>query len=367
MPTDPMTQLDKPETLVKYKKAGEIACKVMNMLVPQIKRGARICDLCAAGDKMIQTEVAKIYTKLKKSRKGIAFPTCISVNNMVGHFSPYRKNKKGEKDPTRILEGDIVKIELGAHIDAFPAVMAYTVVVNETGELMTPEKASVVRAVSEAAKKIVPLMKPGNTNYDIVKVLQDTAKKHECNLPTIDANIHAPGVLSYQMSQFIVDGYNEDNDEYPHRFIMPKYSPVYDFEMEKLELEENEVYGIDIVMCSKAGKLKPSNYVTTIYRYVPEQRATLQLKSAAMVRNTFNNYRFPVNYADRLVGHTSSKYRFGLRECIKKRLVEPYHVVVGSQGEQIARMKFTVIVRDKPILIAARSMDEQVARLEKRE
>ena len=60
-------------------------------------------------------------------------------------------------------------------------------------------------------------MKPGKYNTDIVDILSHTAKKYNCNLPVIQSNIIAPGVLSYQMSRFVIDGYNdEDDDEYLH-------------------------------------------------------------------------------------------------------------------------------------------------------
>jgi methionine aminopeptidase len=55
--------------------------------------------------------------------KGLSFPTCISVNNVVGHFSPL-------KSEDRVLkEGDVAKIDLGVHIDGFVGQVAHTVVV----------------------------------------------------------------------------------------------------------------------------------------------------------------------------------------------------------------------------------------------
>ena len=52
---------------------------------------------------------------------GIAFPCCISVNNCICHFSPL------SNDPDTILKaGDVTKIDLGAHIDGFIAVVAHT-------------------------------------------------------------------------------------------------------------------------------------------------------------------------------------------------------------------------------------------------
>ena len=47
----------------------------------------------------------KVYKKEKDLKKGIAFPTCLSVNNCVCHFSP------SKNDADYILkEGDVVKM-----------------------------------------------------------------------------------------------------------------------------------------------------------------------------------------------------------------------------------------------------------------
>lgn len=55
---------------------------------------------------------------------GIAMPTCISINNCVCHFSPLRSDA-----PVIIKDGQMVKIDLGAHIDGYIATAAHTVVV----------------------------------------------------------------------------------------------------------------------------------------------------------------------------------------------------------------------------------------------
>lgn len=77
----------------------------MTTLIPMIQHGKKIVELCSEGDKLIEEKVAGIYNaKNKKVEKGIAFPTCISVNNCVGHFSPF------SDDTTVINEGDVVKM-----------------------------------------------------------------------------------------------------------------------------------------------------------------------------------------------------------------------------------------------------------------
>lgn len=48
---------------------------------------------------------SQVFKKEKELKKGIAFPTCISVNNCVCHFSPTKN------DPDYVLKtGDVVKM-----------------------------------------------------------------------------------------------------------------------------------------------------------------------------------------------------------------------------------------------------------------
>jgi methionine aminopeptidase len=40
----------------------------------------------------MEEELRKVFNnkKSKKLERGIAFPTCVSVNNIMGHYSPMR-------------------------------------------------------------------------------------------------------------------------------------------------------------------------------------------------------------------------------------------------------------------------------------
>jgi len=75
--------------------------KVVEAAVP----GAKIVDLCVLGDRTIEEGTATVYNKAKFDR-GVAFPTSVSTNNMVGHFSPL------SGDETVLQEGDLVKVYL---------------------------------------------------------------------------------------------------------------------------------------------------------------------------------------------------------------------------------------------------------------
>ena len=60
--------------------------KAKELAVP----GADIATICSTVDAMIEEEVKKTFAskKSKNLERGIAFPTCISVNHIMGHYSP---------------------------------------------------------------------------------------------------------------------------------------------------------------------------------------------------------------------------------------------------------------------------------------
>ncbi|KDO24965.1 hypothetical protein SPRG_20806 [Saprolegnia parasitica CBS 223.65] len=113
------------DVVTKYRLAAEIAQSALEGVIGQLAPGKSVVELCAFGDAIITARAATVY-KSKKVEKGIAFPTCVSVNEVVCHFSPL------PNETTTIKAGDWVKIDLGCHIDGYIAVVAHTVIVPAT-------------------------------------------------------------------------------------------------------------------------------------------------------------------------------------------------------------------------------------------
>ena len=66
------------------------------MGVPQL-------DLCKIGDAFILEAVGSLYKKDKEMKKGVAFPTCVSVNECVCAYSPMESEQS-------LAAGDMVKM-----------------------------------------------------------------------------------------------------------------------------------------------------------------------------------------------------------------------------------------------------------------
>ena len=73
--------------------------------------------ICGEVDAFIEAELLKVFSnkKSKKLERGIGFPTCLSINEVMGHFSPI------PDDDVKLQNEQLVKIELGAHIDGYCA------------------------------------------------------------------------------------------------------------------------------------------------------------------------------------------------------------------------------------------------------
>jgi len=98
-----------PETLEKYRKAGSILKEVRENAVPRVKKGARLLDVANA----IEAEI------VEKGGKP-AFPVNISINQEAAHDTP------GLED-VREFGDDMVKVDIGVHVDGYIADTAVTV------------------------------------------------------------------------------------------------------------------------------------------------------------------------------------------------------------------------------------------------
>ena len=73
---------------------------ILTQLVP----GKKVVEICEFGDMVIERQCAAAGFKSKKIEKGIAFPTCISVNEVVCHYSPF------PSESIELKQGDTVKM-----------------------------------------------------------------------------------------------------------------------------------------------------------------------------------------------------------------------------------------------------------------
>eukprot|EP01025_Chloroclados_australasicus_P031769 TRINITY_DN3214_c0_g1_i1.p1 TRINITY_DN3214_c0_g1~~TRINITY_DN3214_c0_g1_i1.p1 ORF type:complete len:417 (-),score=59.55 TRINITY_DN3214_c0_g1_i1:348-1412(-) len=282
------------------------------------KAGAKIYDLCVLGDTRINEQTSLIY-KGKKIEKGVAFPTSISVNSVVGHFTPL------EGDTTALANGDVVKIDMGCHIDGFIATQATTLVVQEDmAAPVTGKAADLIAAANTTFELAMRLIKTGKRVSDVAGLLQCCVEAYDVQL--------VEGVMTHNQKQFVIDG---------NKVVLNKPSP--EARVEDSEFEENEVYAIDIVVSTGEGKTRMlDEKETNIYKRALDVEYSLKLKTSRAVFSEITK-KFPT-MPFTIRDLENKQVRMGLTECLSHGLLHPYPVLHEKQGELVAQIKGTVLL-----------------------
>ncbi|XP_066993347.2 proliferation-associated protein 2G4 [Anabrus simplex] len=307
--------------VTKYKMAGDIVNRALKQVIAICNVGASVRQICELGDSVLEEETGKVFKKEKEMKKGIAFPTSISVNNCICHFSP------GVNEPDYILkDGDVVKVDLGAHVDGFIAVVAHTVVVGASGEnKVKGRKADVILAAHNASQAALRLLKPGNETYTVTDAVQKVCEAYKCK--------PIEGMLSHQLKQFKIDG---------EKTIIQNPSDAQKKEHEKFEFETHEVYAMDVLVSTGEGVGREVDTRVTIYKKTDETYQ-LKLKASRMfyseVTHKFGTMPFSLRSFE-----LETKARMGVVECVNHKLIEPFQVLYEKAGEYVAHFKFTVLL-----------------------
>jgi len=321
---DEVVDLSKPEVVQKYKAAAEVAHRAMEEVMKLCKAGARIVDLCKAGDAFIVAECKKALPK-EKIERGIAFPTCVSVNNIAGHFSPLKDDK------TLLAKNDVVKIDLGAHIDGFIALAARTLVVEPDGPV-SGKVADAITAAQVAMNAAVHMLQIGKSNEEVSDVIKRVAEAYHVS--------PMEGVLSHQMNRYLIDG---------DKVIMNK--PMVDQRVEKCTFEANDVWCIDIVMSTGEGIARECDTRTTVFKRDLEKTYMLKLKASRYLLQQINR-KSPVFPFTLRSFDDERQARMGISEMVSHGMVDPYPVLFEKDHEFVAQFKCTVFILPKQTISA---------------
>lgn len=318
---DTETTIANDLVVTKYKVAAEIVNKALNAVVEKAQDGASVIELCELGDSIIIGETSGVFKKEKEMRRGIAFPTCISINNCICHYSP----SKSDPD-VKLKQGDLIKIDMGGHIDGYIAVVAHSLIVGASKENpATGSAADVMNAAYEAASVALRLVVPGGENEAVTEAVSKVAESYKCK--------PISGMLSHELKQFRIDG---------DKSIIQNPTEAQKKSHEKCEFEVNEVYAIDVLISTGDGKGREVDSKSTIYKKTDEVYQLKMKASRAVLSDVdkkFGVMPFTLRYFDDEV-----KAKMGLKECVNHKLIEPFPVLHEKDGELVAQFKFTVLL-----------------------
>jgi curved DNA binding protein len=301
--------------------------------------GASIVDVCEKGDKLLEDEVAKVY-KGKKIAKGIAHPTTVSPSSYITPYTPLKSDP--EEAETVLKPGEVIKIQLGAQIDGFGAIVCDSIIIpsekNEDDKL-PGRQADLLLATYYANELLLRLVIPPGL---VPTGTEEEQKKAAAQKPPTQAKIT-------QMLEKVVKSFNcnlvesttcwlfERNEiESKKKIILAPGEGVRGEGMP----EVGEVWGIEMGVSLGSGKVKTLNNRATLHRRTtttyglkrPSSRATL-----SEVVKKFGTFPFSLRQLD-----DERSAKVGVVECVRGGVIRQYEVVGDKDNDPVARL-FTTI------------------------
>jgi methionyl aminopeptidase len=263
-----------------YLEAGKIASKVLKEAGCRVKEGVTLLEIAEYAERRIEALGAKP-----------AFPCNISLNEVASHFTP-------EDDAQRFRKGDVVKIDIGVHIDGYIADTATTV------EIGTKKHIRLIKASEEALEKAIASIKDRANTGTVGKLIEETIKKHGFN-PVKDLTGHS--LERYNLHAGIT---------------IPNYKSYFSHRIKK-----DMVFAIEPFATYGKGNIrhgKPHIFAVS---------SRVKGKEAEEIRKRFGTLPFTLRW----IPEIKSKDLRGARE---------YRELIEAGGEIVAQSEHTVIVNE---------------------
>ena len=285
------------------RKAGKIAQDVKEYIKPKIKVGAKVLDI-----------VSTTEAKIEELNGLCAFPVNLCINNIAAHYTSPLKD-----DGLLIKEGDLVKIDLGVHIEGYIVDTAFTVNFNEDSSLENIIQSTEVAL--DAAKMIV---KPKTNSREIGQKIEEIVKGFKYN-PIKELGGH-------QIERWTVHG----------KKALPELgSQGGDI------MEDGEVFSIEIFATTGEGSVHNTQY-THIYELNPYSgRVPLRRKTSKQLLGFINKNYKSLPFAERwLAKEFRMGVAFGLQELVQQGKLQAHFVLSEKKGTYVAQIEETILVTE---------------------
>ncbi|MBS3814968.1 MAG: type II methionyl aminopeptidase [Hadesarchaea archaeon] len=288
----------KEKKLKTYREVGEITAEVRDTVEEMVEPGVKLLEISETTEELIQDKGAKP-----------AFPCNVSVNEIAAHYSP------PEEDEAEVEEGDLVKVDIGAHVDGYIADTAVTVATNEEGR-------EIINAVNEVLEKAIQMVKPGVNVGEIGALIEKTAE--EAGYKPIE-NLSGHSLARWSLhSGVTIPNVEKDSDD---------------------ELEEDDVIAIEPFVTDGAGEVddEPEVY---IFRYVSSKDVSGRMARQTIRKISKNYGKLP--FAERWLARDMSKIRLQMtiRELLSSGAIHPYYVLKEIEDGMVAQAEHTLIVTE---------------------
>jgi methionyl aminopeptidase len=281
----------------EYKKAGKVAAEVREDARKRYHVGETLLHICEHVESMIRQRGAEL-----------AFPCNVSLNEIAAHYTAEWN------DQTIVKDGDVLKIDIGAHINGYIADTAVTVCYN-------PQYDALVNATEMALNEAVKMARAGVKASDIGKTVEGIAKNMGFR-PIQNLSGHS-------LAQYTIHA----GKSIPNIWTIGTFG-----------LLSNEAYAIEPFMTTKDGSgLVDNGKVRNIFAIASRKR-TGEKEADAFLDNIWNRFKtLPFALRWMIKDHDEKHARKIMEFLLKKKAVRSYPILVERNGKFVAQAEHTLI------------------------
>jgi methionyl aminopeptidase len=276
------------ENVEKYRRAGKILSEARAQAMKKVEEGASLLS------------VAEFTENLIREKGGEpAFPVNISRNDEAAHSTPSFNDKA-------VFGKDMVKLDIGVHIDGYIADTAVTVDLSGNPEL--------VKAAETALSDALKFIHAGVNTSDIGGVIENAITSFGYK-PIINLTGHG-------LAQYIQHAPPSiPNKKLPHG----------------VELEEGDIVAIEPFATDGGGKIYDAGSAE-IYHLVSNK--PVRLPAARALLQKIETYK-TLPFAKRWLG---DRIDFAMLALVKANIIQPYPILKEIEGGLISQAEHTIIV-----------------------
>jgi methionyl aminopeptidase len=289
-----------------YQQAGKIAAEVRENTRKKYHVGSTLFQICQS-----------IESEVRMRGAAPAFPVNVSLNEVAAHYTAE------PNDQIVVNDTDILKIDIGVHIQGYIADTAVTICYN-------PKYEALVKSAETALNEAVRIAKINTKASDIGKVIERTISKqgfkpiqnlsgHSLEQYTIHAGRSIPNIWTIGSS---------------------------------FNLVSNQAYAIEPFVTTKEGQgVVFEGKVRNIFS-ITSRKPTKEKEVDEFLEDIWNRFKtLPFALRWMLGKYEEKNARQFLDALIKKRNIHAYPILVEGNGKMVAQAEHTLIPSESSINI----------------
>ncbi|KAH8432449.1 uncharacterized protein LDX57_010085 [Aspergillus melleus] len=317
-----------------YRKAAEIHRQVRRWTQETARPGQSLTDIAVGIDDGVRALLDNAGLEPGSCLKsGLGFPTGLSLNNCVAHWTP----NPGQKDV--ILDrSDVMKVDFGVHINGWIVDSAFTMSFDPTYD-------NLLAAVKDSTNTGIKNSGVDVRISDVSAAIQEVMESYEVEIggktfPVKPVrNITGHNIKAYQIHA---------GKSVP--FIKTK---------DQTKMEEGEVFAIETFGTTGRGVLYDGPGVYGYGKsYSAPSKITSSLASARSLYKTINDNFGTIVFCRRYLERLGvQRYLAGMNDLVNKGVVDVYEPLIDTPGSYSAQFEHTILLGETSKEVISRGDD----------